>query len=68
MVGREGGREVDKRRAGVEGGSGSVRAEVEGQKRKWKCGSGRAGAEVEDRTWKGVSGSERAEVKGRRWK
>ena len=30
MVGREGGREVDTRRAGVEGGSGSVRVEVEG--------------------------------------
>ena len=34
MVGREGGREVDKRRAGVEGGSGSVRVEVEGLTRK----------------------------------
>jgi len=34
MVGRQRGREVDQKRAGVEGGSVSVRAEVEGRKRK----------------------------------
>ena len=34
MVGRERCREVDKKRAGVEGGSGSVRTDVEGRKRK----------------------------------
>jgi hypothetical protein len=48
MVGRERGREVDERRAGVEGGSRSVRAEVEERKRKLKCVIGRAGAEVEE--------------------
>ena len=66
---RERGREVDKRRAGVKGGSGSVRAE-----RGWRAGAevkgerGRVNTEVEVRKWKGGSGSGRANVEGRKRK